>query len=87
MSRREGMARDFIRHVQQLRKDADLEIESRICVYYVSDDQRIPEMLAEWGGLIRSETLADQIDSFYQSTADNQPVSVGDAKVSIWIET
>ncbi len=31
---REGMARDFIRQIQQLRKDADLEIENRIRVGY-----------------------------------------------------
>ena len=84
---REGMARDFIRQVQQLRKDANLEIESRICVYYVSENQQVAEMLAEWGDLIRNETLADRIDPFYQSTPDNEPVNVGDVKVRIWIET
>ena len=35
---REGMARDFVRQVQQLRKDADLEIEDRIRICYQTAD-------------------------------------------------
>jgi isoleucyl-tRNA synthetase len=84
---REGMARDFIRQVQQLRKDANLEIESRIRVYYVSDDQQIAEMLNEWGNLIRGETLAESLNQTQQVPDGVDSVTVGEAKVSIWIES
>ncbi len=84
---REGMARDFIRQVQQLRKDANLEIENHIRVYYVSDNPQIAETLKEWGDLIRNETLAESLNSTTQGADGLESVTVGDAKVSIWIET
>ena len=83
---REGMARDFIRQVQQLRKDGDLEIENRINVFYISDDSQVKQMLGEWSDLIQTETLADRITVAEQSPNELEPVSVGDVKVRIWIE-
>ena len=82
---REGMARDFIRQVQQLRKDGNLEIENRIMIEYISEDPQVLQMLMEWGDLVRNETLADQIQMGEKAPLDLQPVSVGDAKVWIWI--
>ena len=84
---REGMARDFIRQVQQLRKEANLEIESRIRVQYASDDQQVGEALTEWGDLIRGETLADGLQRSDEIAAEIAPVTVGDVKVSIRIES
>lgn len=83
---REGMARDFIRQVQQLRKDADLEIENRIRIFYSSESEQIELMLKEWSDLIKSETLADSLLASTTSSAGLEPVNVGDEKVLIWIE-
>ncbi|MEK6257583.1 MAG: class I tRNA ligase family protein [Planctomycetota bacterium] len=83
---REGMARDFIRQIQQLRKDADLEIENRIRVSYTTTDPEVLTMLTEWSELIQGETLADSLVSSSDAPADAKPVNVGDAKVSVWIE-
>ena len=83
---REGMARDFIRRVQQLRKDASLEIESRIRIAYQTDEPLVAEMLIEWGELIRGETLADQIESMGSISTAMEEVVVGEAKVHISIE-
>ena len=83
---REGMARDFIRQVQQLRKDADLEIENRIRVSYSTDDSQVVLMLTEWSELIRGETLADGLNSLTAASSDVQQVNIGDVKVFVWIE-
>ena len=83
---REGMARDFIRQIQQLRKDANLEIENRIRVSYSATEGDIETMLQEWSDLIRGETLADSLASSNNAHADAKPINVGDAKVSVWIE-
>ena len=56
---REGMARDFVRHVQQLRKDADLEIEDRIPIYLPVGRAAVTTPLTEWADYILSETQAD----------------------------
>ena len=84
---REGMARDFIRQVQQLRKDANLEIESRIHVTYASDDSEVGLMLTEWSELIRGETLADSLSSVKTYSPDVAKVNIGNVKVSIRIES
>ena len=82
---REGMARDFIRQVQQLRKDANLEIENHIRVSYSTTEAEVITMLAEWTELIQGETLADSLVSS-TAAADSKTVNVGDVKVSVWIE-
>jgi isoleucyl-tRNA synthetase len=83
---REGMARDFIRQVQQLRKDSSLEIESRIRVSYFTDDAQVAGMLTEWTDLIRAETLSDSLTKFDSMGATIPLVNVGDAKVAVSIE-
>ena len=83
---REGMARDFIRQVQQLRKDANLEIENRIRVNYFTLDNEVLTMLTEWSKLIRGDTLADSLDGSSDTCSDAKPVNIGSAKVFVWIE-
>ncbi len=82
---REGMARDFVRQVQQLRKDADLEIEDRIRVSYQSDDAGVSQALAEHREYICAETLADAIKPASAVPEGVKAVSIGNAKVFIWI--
>lgn len=84
--RREGMARDFVRQVQQLRKEADLEIENRIRVFYATDNTETVAAIAEWAEYIRSETLADAITKATQSSAGTKDALIGDVPVPIWIE-
>ena len=81
---REGMARDFVRQVQQLRKDADLQIQDRITVNYQSDDSEIATAITEWSDYIQNETLADSIEAG-TTDADVKPVSIGNAKAQVWI--
>jgi isoleucyl-tRNA synthetase len=56
----EGLARDFVRGVQDARRSAGYRIEDRINVAYVGD----PEVVAALGAFedyVRSETLADRL--------------------------
>ncbi len=53
----EGYAREVVRRIQQLRKDANLEISDRI-VTYVDDGALMHEVLAHFGAYIREETLS-----------------------------
>jgi isoleucyl-tRNA synthetase len=84
--KREGMARDFVRQVQQLRKDADLEIEDRIRIFYATDNAEVIAAIAEWSDYIRSETLADEIVRVPSSPAGVKEVLIGDVPVKVWIE-
>lgn len=82
----EGMARDFIRHVQQLRKEADLEENQRIVVRWSAGGEAagaVESMLAAWATLIQTETRADAITR--DGGAVGREVTVGDSTVRIAI--
>lgn len=81
---REGMARDFVRHIQQLRKDANLEIEQHIRVTYSTTDAEVTATVKEWSDYIRGETLADALVA--GDIADAKSVNVGEATVKLAIE-
>jgi isoleucyl-tRNA synthetase len=84
----EGMARDFVRQVQQLRKEADLEIEDRIKVYFNSNDAtEVEQAVASWTEYILGETLGDQLEQVpADSTVELKEVTIGNSKVGIRIE-
>jgi isoleucyl-tRNA synthetase len=80
---REGMSRDFVRQIQQLRKDAGLNIQDRIAISCFSEHATVAEMIGEWGDYIRTETLADSIEA--SALAEGRTVSLGecDARIAI----
>ena len=85
---REGMARDCIRGVQQLRKDSGLEIEDRIRLGYRADDPEAGRAIQEWAETIRGETLADTIESTQTVPADGaREVKTGSVTIQVWIAT
>ena len=80
----EGMARDFVRHVQQARKDAGLEITDRIRIGYTAGDEAAAAV-ESWRDYIARETLADAIERG-NAPADAKSVLVGDAECRVGIE-
>ncbi len=57
----EGLAREFVRKVQSLRKEADFVITDHISIYY-SKNESIDKMLTMYKDYILGETLADHIE-------------------------
>jgi isoleucyl-tRNA synthetase len=53
----EGLARELVHQVQQMRKEAGLEIADRITLYYDGDD-RLPDLIRKHGETILREVLA-----------------------------
>jgi isoleucyl-tRNA synthetase len=82
----EGQGRDFIRHVQQLRKDENLEIQQRIRILYTTEDEAVAAAITAWSDVIRNETLADTLTRETDSPELSKLVTVGEGKVSVWIE-
>jgi isoleucyl-tRNA synthetase len=54
---REGLARDLVRRVQTLRKDADFQLDDRIVTYYDADDE-LNAVVEEWADYLKAETLS-----------------------------
>lgn len=57
----EGVAREFVKNVQSLRKEADFEVQQRIVITYTGDDA-IREAVGAFLSTIETETLADACD-------------------------
>lgn len=82
---REGMSRDFVRHVQQLRKDADLNIQDRIQITWAAENPEVNTMVQEWTGYVCSETLADSLTQADKIETGRSGM-VGECKVTIAIQ-
>jgi isoleucyl-tRNA synthetase len=57
---REGLAREFVRRIQTLRKDADFEISDRITVSYQAGE-KVRAAVETYRDYIQTETLADAL--------------------------
>jgi isoleucyl-tRNA synthetase len=79
----EGLVREFVRRVQSLRKDADLDIADRIHLYY-SASERLNNAIDAFKDYIKEETLAKEITPgvipedlpFLQDEFDGQSVRI-----------
>ena len=56
----EGLARELVHRIQNMRKAAGFEITDRIALYY-SDAQKLRDIFSEYGDYVREETLAEEI--------------------------
>lgn len=81
---REGIARDFVRLVQQKRKDSGFDVSDRIVVEYASESSVVLEALKENKDYICEQVLAVSFDE--RSNVDGSAEEVGEATVSFKIE-
>ncbi len=59
--KREGLAREVIRQVQNARKQADLQVDDRISLVLSSDDAELEAAVREHADTIKQETLATHL--------------------------
>ncbi len=58
---KEGMARELINRIQNLRKESGLEITDRICVA-IAPNQQVADAVESFGDYIKTQVLADSIE-------------------------
>jgi Isoleucyl-tRNA synthetase len=59
--KKEGIARELVNRIQNMRKSGGLDITDRIIVK-ISDREQIREAISEYNGYIASQVLADKIE-------------------------
>ncbi len=82
---REGLAREIVRQIQTMRKDAGFRIEDHICTRYETASDLLRAAVQEYGDYIRRETLSDELaeaatgQDWYVAEAklDGQRVTIG----------
>jgi isoleucyl-tRNA synthetase len=82
----EGLAREFVNRVQNMRKDAGLSVTDRIRIYFESSD-KVSGAVSRMSDYIKSETLAMQIQTGRDSAEhwekwdiDGEPCEIGISK-------
>ena len=80
----EGLARDIVRHIQQLRKEIGLEIQDHITVNYHSEDKTINIAVDKHSDYICGETLCNKISTTGNIT-DAKEVKIASALVSLLV--
>ncbi len=60
--RTEGLARELVRRIQVMRKDAGFNIEDRIVTYHVEEGE-LADVVREWAEYIKAETLSRDLHS------------------------
>ena len=79
----EGIARDVVRHIQNLRRSSGLKIEDRIEAVFETDSDQVAEAIAVWHPYITSET---QADSFQKGRLGGEPLVAQAGEHSIELE-
>jgi isoleucyl-tRNA synthetase len=75
----EGDARDLVRSIQDLRKDADLEFSDRITLGIRGAD----DVIAVHRDYVMNETLATSVVGDVQNALVSKPVEIGKRSVQI----
>lgn len=78
----EGHARELVRRIQQLRKDADLAISDRI-VTYVADTGVLQEVLDHFGDYVREETLSVDLVHVHAGQDNGMPANLPNASFEL----
>ena len=80
---REGIARDFVRMVQQMRKDKDLDVSDRICLNWSSESAEVKQALSEHKDYIAEQVLATSFTEFANSGKTEE---LGDSNITFDIQ-
>jgi len=80
----EGWARDTVRHVQQLRKEIDLNIEDRIHLHYATDSDALARAIETWREYIMAETLSLRMERG-EGEGTSKTVRIGGTDLTIQV--
>lgn len=78
---KEGIARDFVRMIQSLRKEKGLDVSDRIHVSFRSDSALVQEAIAEHKTYICEQVLATALENNLADTSSAHTDELGDATV------
>jgi len=81
----EGIARDFVNRIQNLRKDSGFDVTDRITIKF-NGSEKIVESILSFNNYIATETLADSITKDESLNSSKSDFRIGEYDCSIKIE-
>ena len=81
----EGIARDLVRHIQELRKEADFEMNDRIHLYY-KGSEKIKNAFKKHEDYIKAETLSLDISDPVATDAFTKEIKLSGEKVVLGVK-
>ncbi|MGH7196210.1 MAG: isoleucine--tRNA ligase [Candidatus Saccharimonadales bacterium] len=79
----EGVMRDLVRHVQNLRKNAGLNVDDRIVLHIESSDALVQRALKDFAHVIKQETLAKELTDEPQAHTADAKIEGVEVKLSL----
>jgi len=79
----EGLAREFINRIQQVRRDMDLDVTDRIAVQWATDDDAVVAAIENHAELIATEILAVELAA---GSGGDQHLDIDDSTVTVKVE-
>jgi isoleucyl-tRNA synthetase len=80
---REGLSRDIVRHIQQIRKELDLDMMDHINVAYETSDETLLRAIEENRQHIRGETLCNDLIPGHSESAKEIALSGRDIRLMV----
>ena len=81
----EGVARDLVRHIQELRKEANYEMNDRIHLFYEGSD-KIRNAFIQHANYIKAETLSLDISDAIAEVAFSKEVKLSGERVRLGVK-
>jgi isoleucyl-tRNA synthetase len=82
---KEGLAREFVNRIQNMRKEADFDVEDRIVIGFDGSEE-LQEAVVSMKDYIKSETLAEEISTDKLDVSDfEKSWEIGDSESTITI--
>jgi isoleucyl-tRNA synthetase len=83
----EGVSRELVRHLQNMRRNAKFDITDRIITYYQTEEPLISEVIGTFASYIKQETLSEElIDSLSPDQTYGEKHRIGNGEVCLAIK-
>ena len=83
----EGVSRELVRHLQNMRRNAKLDITDHIITYYHTKEPLVKHVINTFAGYIKQETLSQEIiDGLPPNEAYSEKHCISDSEVSLAIK-
>jgi len=83
----EGVSRELVRHLQNMRRNAKFDITDHIITYYQTEEPLIKQVINTFADYIKQETLSQElIDGLLPDRAHGEKHRISNSEVSLAIE-